>query len=105
MLRALLRRRRFEEELDEEIRFHLEMEIAKNVARGMDPVEARSAAARSFGGVAVVKEDVRGHRGLALIDGLVQDLRLAFRAEGAHPASPWSRSRRSPSASERTPRS
>ncbi|HJS75273.1 MAG TPA: ABC transporter permease [Vicinamibacteria bacterium] len=84
-LGALLGRRRFEAELDEEIRFHLEMEVEKNLARGMDPAEARLAAVRSFGGVAGVKEDVRAHRGLALVDGLVQDLRLALRARKRTP--------------------
>jgi predicted permease len=84
-LGALLGRRRFEAELDEEIRFHLEMEVEKNLTRGMDPVEARLAAARSFGGVAGVKEEVREHRGLALVDGLVQDLRLALRARRRTP--------------------
>ncbi len=61
------------------------MEIEQNVARGMDPVEARLAATRSFGGVARVKEDVRVHRGLALLDGLAQDLRTALRARKRSP--------------------
>ncbi len=84
-LGAVIKRRRFERELDEELRFHLEMEIEQNVARGMDPVEARLAATRSFGGIARVKEDVRVHRGLALLDGLAQDLRTALRARKRSP--------------------
>ncbi len=79
-LGALVERRRFERDLDEEIRFHLEMEVEKNVASGMDPVEARNTAARSFGGIARAKEDVRAHRGLALVDEIAQDLRSALRA-------------------------
>jgi predicted permease len=78
-LGALAERRRFERELDEELLFHLEMEVRKNVERGMDPVEARYAAERAFGGVARVKEDVRALRGFALVDSLSQDLRNALR--------------------------
>jgi putative ABC transport system permease protein len=84
-LGTLVARSDFERDLDEEIRFHLEMEIEKNVASGMDPLEARSAAARSFGGVARAKEAVRAHRGLAVVDELVQDLRSALRARRRSP--------------------
>jgi predicted permease len=79
-LGALAERRRFERELDEEILFHLDMEVRKNIARGMDPVEARHAAERAFGGVARIKEDVRASHGLALVDSLTQDLRSALRS-------------------------
>jgi hypothetical protein len=78
-LGALVARRRFERDLDEELLFHLEMEIRKNVERGMDPVEARNTAERAFGGMVRVKEDVRALRGLALVDSLTQDLRSAVR--------------------------
>jgi hypothetical protein len=50
-LRALFRKAEMERELDEELRFHLEKEIEHNLARGMDPEEARHAALCSFGGV------------------------------------------------------
>lgn len=79
-LRTLVERRRFERDLDEELRFHLEMEVRKNVERGMDPSEARYAAERAFGGVARVKEAVRVIRGFAFFDSLDQDLRSAVRA-------------------------
>jgi len=78
-LGAIVGRRRFERDLDEEILFHLEMEIRKNVQKGMDPVEARNTAERAFGGVVRVKEDVRALRGLALADAIAQDLRSAVR--------------------------
>jgi hypothetical protein len=78
-LGALVARRRFERDLDEELRFHLEMEIGKNVDRGMDPVEARYAAERAFGGTVRVKEEVRALRGLALVDSLREDARAAVR--------------------------
>jgi hypothetical protein len=50
-LRASLRRRKTEREMDAEMRFHLEMETAENIRRGMNEEEARRAALRSFGGV------------------------------------------------------
>jgi hypothetical protein len=49
-LRALARRPGAEADLDDELRFHLEMETAENVRRGMAPGEARRAAALAFGG-------------------------------------------------------
>src|SRR5262245_58286477 len=44
-LRALFFKSKMEDELDEEVRFHLEREIEENIARGMTPEEARYAAA------------------------------------------------------------
>src|SRR5215471_2946513 len=55
-LRALFFKPKLEEELDAEVRFHLEREIEENIVRGMTPEEARYAAIRSFGGVELVKE-------------------------------------------------
>ena len=49
-LRGLFERKRLERELDDEVRFHLEMQIEDNLKAGMDPAEARYAALRSFGG-------------------------------------------------------
>ncbi|MGH9937369.1 MAG: ADOP family duplicated permease [Blastocatellia bacterium] len=58
-LRASLRRGKIEREMDAELRFHLEMETAENIRRGMSEEEARRAALRSFGGVEQVKEAYR----------------------------------------------
>jgi putative ABC transport system permease protein len=49
-LRTLLRTRRFEQELDEELSFHLEMQTRWHESQGMDPAAARVLAAREFGG-------------------------------------------------------
>ena len=76
---ALFRRGRLEQELDEELRSHLEMEVEENVRRGMSPKEARYAALRSFGGVEQVKEIYRDLRGVPMIETLVQDLRYGAR--------------------------
>src|SRR5687767_6113464 len=78
-LRALFFKSKMEEELDEEVRFHLEREIEENIARGMSPEEARYAALRSFGGIERVKEESRDERGIRLLDEVWQDLRYGAR--------------------------
>ena len=78
-------RRRREAELEDEIRFHLEMAIEENEARGMDPVEARRQAYRSFGGVEQIKEAYRDQQGLPFLDHLGQDLRFALRSLARRP--------------------
>ena len=78
-LRALFFEPKMEEELDEEVRFHLEREIEENLARGMTSEEARYAAIRSFGGVERVKEESRDVRGIRLLEELWQDLRYGMR--------------------------
>jgi putative ABC transport system permease protein len=85
-LRSLARRGAVERELDEELRFHLEMETAKNVRRGMDPEEARYTALRAFGGVEQVKESCRDTRGVGLVETLAQDLRYGLRMLAKRPA-------------------
>ncbi len=79
IVRRLLYRRRAEQELDEEIRAHLEMEIEQNIADGMSPEEARLAARRSFGSVALAKENSRSMWGLGSLEILWQDLRYGMR--------------------------
>lgn len=78
-LAALFRRRRFEDDLDEELRSHLEMAIELNVRKGMSAAEARREALRSFGGVERTKEMCREQRGLPMIETAWQDLRFGFR--------------------------
>jgi predicted permease len=78
-LSALFRKQRMEEELDDELRFHLEMEIEKNLKAGMSPAEARRAARLRFGGVEQVKEEVREERGVRPLEDLLMDLRYALR--------------------------
>ena len=50
-LMALFRKERLEEELDEELRSHLEMLVEENLRKGICPEDARYIALRSFGGV------------------------------------------------------
>jgi len=77
---ALVRRSRAEREMDDEMRFHLEMEARRLVTeRGLSEEEARWAAARAFGGVERHKEAVRDERGTSWLEELVQDARFGFR--------------------------
>ena len=61
-LRGLFAHKRLERELDDEVRFHLEMQIEDNLKAGMNPAEARYAALRSFGGIEPMKEIYRERR-------------------------------------------
>jgi predicted permease len=72
-------RRRAEAELDEEIRAHLEFEIEQNVEAGMSPEQARTAALRAFGNVALAKEDSRTMWGFRSLEMLWQDFRFGLR--------------------------
>jgi putative ABC transport system permease protein len=78
-LRGLWEHKRLERELDEEVRFHLEMQMEDNLAAGMNPAEARYAALRSFGGLESMKETYRERRTFALVETTAQDLRYALR--------------------------
>jgi predicted permease len=78
-LRALFQRRNLEDELDEEIRAHIEMQIEDYVRQGMTAEEARYAALRRFGGVDQVKETYRDHRSLPAVETLLRDLAYGFR--------------------------
>jgi putative ABC transport system permease protein len=78
-LRAQLRRGKIERELDRELQFHLEMETAENVRRGMSEEEARRAARLSFGGVERTKEDYRDIARFRRLEDLWQDLRYGAR--------------------------
>jgi putative ABC transport system permease protein len=64
--------------MDDELRFHLEMETEANMGRGLSPDAARRAALRDFGGVAQAKEEIRDVRRLP-IEWLWHDARLALR--------------------------
>ena len=93
-LRGLLIKDQMEEELDDEIRFHLEMQAEDNQRVGMNPAEARRAAMRSFGGIEPMKERFREQRAFAWTATVIQDishgLRLLRRRPGFTIAAPLS---------------
>jgi predicted permease len=78
-LRALFLKRNLEQELDEEIRSHLEMQSEDLQRQGMSAAEARYAALRKFGGIDQVKERYRDKRSLPIIETLFRDLRYGLR--------------------------
>ncbi len=84
-LRSLARRDRVEEELDEEVRFHIEMETERLLRRGVPPQEARRRALVAFGGVERFKEQSREARGTRHLEVTVQDVRYALRALRKNP--------------------
>src|SRR5262245_2147332 len=72
-------RRRRDEELEEEIRSHLEMAARDRIERGESEGEARESARREFGNVGLVKEVTREMWGWTWLDRLGQDLRYGAR--------------------------
>lgn len=75
----LFRRARTEGQLDAELRFHLEQQVADYVASGMTPEEARRRARLEFGGLDQVKEECRDVGAARFIETLIQDLRYGLR--------------------------
>jgi predicted permease len=78
-LLSLMRRRRFEREMEEEMHFHLEMQIEQNKESGMATEEARRAAQRQFGNQTWLKEVSREMWSMRSFETLVQDLRFGVR--------------------------
>lgn len=68
-----------DDDLQREIRQHLELEAEEREAEGLTPAEARRAAAMSFGNVSAVREDARSVWWPLWIQHLGQDLRYAAR--------------------------
>ena len=85
-LKALFAGRRVEKDLDDEIRFHVEREMEKNVHRGMGPEAARTEALRRFGGVEKTKEEVREADRAFALETVVQDIRYGLRSLRKNPA-------------------
>src|ERR1700727_1391431 len=78
-LRSLLRRSAVENELDEELRFHLEQQVEKHVRSGLPREEAMRQTRLEFGGLGHVKEDCRESRGITLLETTARDIRYALR--------------------------
>jgi putative ABC transport system permease protein len=85
-LRAIVRGRTADRELDEEIRFHLEQETEKHLRLGLPPDEARRRALVAFGGVTVTHEEHRDSRGARWAADFLSDARFALRALARSPA-------------------
>ena len=69
-----------DDELDKELRFHLDQRVADYIASGLTPEEARRRAALEFGGFTQVKEAIRDQDSWRALDGFLRDLRFAVRS-------------------------
>src|SRR5881227_2136674 len=78
-LQRLFRRNRSAHRLDDEIQFHLDHQIAENIAAGMSREEARYAAMRTFGNPTYLKEETRDTWGWICLEQIHQDLRYGLR--------------------------
>src|SRR5688572_19083343 len=78
-LRSLVQTPAVKQEIDEELRLHLEMRTAENIAAGMPPEEAARAARRRFGNVQRVREECRDIRAASFGETFVQDVRFGVR--------------------------
>src|SRR5215472_17450738 len=81
-----MRRATTDNELDDELRFHLERQTEKYVRSGMTEPEALRRARLEFGGLDQVKDECREARGVTLVETLMQDLRYAARTLLRSPA-------------------
>ncbi|HEV2147020.1 MAG TPA: ABC transporter permease [Longimicrobiaceae bacterium] len=84
-LRTITHPDEVERELDDELAFHVEMEIEKNLRAGMSADEARRQAALRFGGVQKFCEEVREARFFGWLDGFSLDARLGLRMLKKYP--------------------
>src|SRR5262249_33799410 len=84
-LRSFFARDAVEQELDTELRFHLEEQIAENIANGMSSEIARSAALRTIGGMAQIAEECRDTRHVATPENIAQDVRFGLRMLAKNP--------------------
>jgi predicted permease len=85
-LTALVRRRHTDQELEDELQFHLAMEARKQRAHGASAPEARRLARLQFGSLERVREECRSARGLDLLETTLQDVRHACRGFRRQPA-------------------
>src|SRR5260370_72451 len=80
----LLRRRQKEEELHEELQFHLDEEAEQRQEEDVSTEQARWAARRDLGNIILLQEDTRAMWGWTILDQLVQDARYALRTMGSN---------------------
>src|SRR5205085_1630896 len=78
--RALLRSEAIHREIDEEMRFHIDMRAEENIRAGMTPEEARREAERRFGRLTRVREQGYEVRGGRWLETLWRDCRYSARS-------------------------
>src|SRR5260370_29854011 len=78
--KRLWNRKQQEEQLEKELRFHIDQHASNLIARGQDPAEARRHARLALGGPEQVKEECRDARRTRWLEDLWQDFRYGSRA-------------------------
>ena len=84
-LRALFRGQRVEQELEGELRDHLELQVRKYISQGFTEPDARRKARIDFGGMEQVREQCRDVRGTQSIESIWRDFKYAFRTLAKSP--------------------
>src|SRR6267143_2073510 len=79
-LRSLFRRRHVEQELNEELQFHLERKVEEGIAKGLSSKDARYAAMRAMDGLELRKEEMRDMRRIHWLTDFFDDARFAIRS-------------------------
>ena len=79
-LRLIGKNRAVKQEIDEELRCHIERRTAENIAAGMSPQEAERQARKRFGNLQSVRESCRDTRGASIGESTVQDIGFALPA-------------------------
>jgi putative ABC transport system permease protein len=79
LLKKLFQRPAIKQEIDDELRFHIEQRTAENIANGMTPEEAAREARKRFGNVQSVREECRETRGASFGETTLNDIRFGAR--------------------------
>ena len=79
-VRSLFRRRQVEQDLDDELRYHIERRIDEEIARGVSAAEAQRVAIRAMDRLEQRKEECRDMRGTQFVEQLSRDIRYAWRS-------------------------
>lgn len=78
-VRSLFGKKAVDNELNDELKFHLERETQEKIAAGMNPQDARRATMLEFGGLESTREECKDMRRINLISDLVRDTKFGAR--------------------------
>jgi hypothetical protein len=82
---ALFRRRAWDRRVDEELQFHLDMQVEENIRRGMARPDARAAARRNLGNTTQVCEEVHHMNTISFLEDTARNVRVSVRMLGKNP--------------------
>ena len=78
-LRSLFRRRQVDQDLEDELQYHVDRKTEEYIELGMSPAEAHNAALRAMDGLAQQMEKCRDARRVQLVDNILRDIRYGAR--------------------------